>query len=205
MSEIIKLNAKSKNLNVTLKNPRESKGIETEREEDYFKKQLEQNYEEGHLAGQKEAVENLEKDYSNRLQKKVEYMDKVLKVCNTKLSDYDKAFDEIVIRLSLTIAERIVKREILQDSIINNVLKDSIRKVLGANNMIVKLNPADFDIITSQGGSDFGRDTLSKIKFESDERIEPGGCMVETDIGNVDARISSQVNEMKKQLEAAIK
>ena len=79
MSEIIKLNAKSKNLNVTLKNPRETKGIETEREEDYFKKQLEQNYEEGYLAGQKEAVENLEKDYSKRLQKKIEYMDKVQK------------------------------------------------------------------------------------------------------------------------------
>ena len=31
--------------------------------------------------------------------------------------------------------------------------------------------------------------------------IEKGGCFVETELGNIDARISSQLNEIIKQLE----
>ncbi|MEJ2615740.1 MAG: FliH/SctL family protein, partial [Ignavibacteriaceae bacterium] len=44
----------------------------------------------------------------------------------------------------------------------------------------------------------FYDESFSKIKFEQDDRIEQGGCVVETEIGNVDGRISSQFNELKK-------
>ena len=43
--------------------------------------------------------------------------------------------------------------------------------------------------------------SFSKIKFESDERIETGGCFIETEIGNVDGRIVPQLKELKKQFE----
>jgi flagellar assembly protein FliH len=39
--------------------------------------------------------------------------------------------------------------------------------------------------------------SYSNLKFESDDRIDVGGCFVESEIGNVDARISSQLNELK--------
>ena len=45
-------------------------------------------------------------------------------------------------------------------------------------------------------------DSFARIKFEPDERIDKGGCFVETEIGNVDARISTQLNELKRQFDS---
>jgi len=83
-------------------------------------------------------------------------------------------------------------------------LKDAIKKVIGANNVIVKLNPDDFKTLDSTSDEPFSINSFDKIKFEQDDRIEPGGCFIETEIGSVDARISSQCNEIRKQLEANI-
>ncbi len=204
MSSIIKINAKSKKLNVSLKNSLENSNFETEREEVFFQKQLQQYYEKGFTDGQRSATERLEKEYSEKLSKKYEEIKKIILEFDNSLIEYNEEFEKIVINLSLAIAEKIVQREILQESIINNVLKDSIKRVIGTNKIFVRLNPADLEKINSESKEIFSGDSLSKINFEADEKIEPGGCFIETEIGNVDARISSQFNEMKKSLEAGI-
>jgi flagellar biosynthesis/type III secretory pathway protein FliH len=48
------------------------------------------------------------------------------------------------------------------------------------------------------------KDSFSKIKFEQDDRIELGGCFIESEIGNADGRISSQLNELKRKLELGL-
>jgi flagellar assembly protein FliH len=204
MSSIIRVNAKSKRLNVSMKNPLEKSGIEIEKEEGFFQKQLQQYYEKGYNDGQKTASEKLEKDYNDKLAKKFEYIKEIISDFNKTVAEYDKSFEKIIINIALIIAEKIVQREILQGPIIDSVLKDSLKRVIGSNKILVRLHPSDLEIINQDSGNLFIDDSFSKIKFESDERIELGGCFIETEIGNVDARISSQFNEMKKLFESTI-
>jgi flagellar assembly protein FliH len=204
MSSVIRVNAKSKKLNVSMKNPLEKSGIETDKEEIFFQKQLQQYYEKGYSDGQKAASEKLEKDYTDKLAKKFEYVTEIVSDFNKTVAEYDKSFEKIIINIALIIAEKIVQREILQGPIIDTVLKDSLKRVIGSNKILVRLHPSDLEIINQDSGNLFIDDAFSKIKFESDERIERGGCFIETEIGNVDARISSQFNEMKKQFESTI-
>ena len=204
MSSVIRVNAKSKKLNVSMKNPLEKSGIETDKEEVFFQKQLQQYYEKGYSDGQKAASEKLEKEYTDKLAKKFEYVTEIVSDFNKTVAEYDKSFEKIIINIALIIAEKIVQREILQGPIIDTVLKDSLKRVIGSNKILVRLHPSDLEIINQDSGNLFIDDAFSKIKFESDEKIERGGCFIETEIGNVDARISSQFNEMKKQFESTI-
>ena len=204
MSSVIKINAKSKRLNVSMKNPLESAGIETEREEVFFQKQLQQYYEKGYNDGQKAASEKLETEYNEKLIKKFENISEIMLEFDKTVDDYDKTFEKIVVNIAVIIAEKIVQRELLQGPIIESILKDSLKRVIGSNRILVRLHPNDLEIINQDSSNLFIDDSFSKIKFESDERIERGGCFIETEIGNVDARISSQFNEMKKQLEATV-
>jgi len=73
-----------------------------------------------------------------------------------------------------------------------------MKKILGANNVIIKLNEKDLNNLNSESRSLLNDATYSKIKFEADDTIETGGCLIETDIGNVDARIGTQLKELKK-------
>ncbi len=204
MSSIIKVGTKSKRLNIQLKNPLESSGIETEREEIFFKRQIQQSYEKGYSDGHKLASEKLEKEYSEKLAKKFSDVDRILSSLDKQISGYGDVFEKVVIELAISIAEKIVRREISEETIINETLREAIKRVIGSNKVLVKINPADLDVLNNVIDKRQFDSMLSKIQFEADSRIEPGGCFIETEIGNVDARISSQFNELKKSLEANI-
>lgn len=204
MSDVLSLKMKSKRMNITFYNPLESNVLETEKDENYFKRQLDSQYEKGFNEAEILTREKLEEEYFDKIKEKQVEINKKKQLLDTIIPEYERSFEEAVINLSMLVAEKIVQREILKEDIISNVLKDAIKKVLGANNVIVKLNPDDFKTLDSGSDESFSINSFDKIKFEQDDRIEPGGCFIETEIGSVDARISSQCNEIRKQLEANI-
>ena len=64
--------------------------------------------------------------------------------------------------------------------------------------MTVRVNIADLEI-TSRHKDDFYRmlDNIENVSVLEDPNIEKGGCIIETDFGDVDARISSQLDEIE--------
>ncbi len=204
MSEVLNLKLKSKRMNVTLYNPLENSAMNSQRDEDYLERELIRQYERGFKEAEKLTKEKLEEEYHIKLKKIQEEVDKKKQILDKIILEYERSFEKSVINVSMLVAEKIVKREVLKGAIINDVLKDAIKKVMGANNVIVKLNPDDFKTLDSESSDSFSINSFNKIKFEQDERIEAGGCYIETEIGSVDARISSQCNEIRKQLEATI-
>ncbi len=166
--------------------------------EDLQEKLFEEKYAEGFSEGYAKAKSELENDYSRKLADQSERIAGVLNSFNDKVSSYDHQFEDLVIDISFNIASRIVNRELQKDSGIEIVLKEALKRILGANNVLVKLEPGDYELIVSsnkkQGVFD---EAFSKMKFESDERIEKGGCIVESELGNVDARVSSRISELQ--------
>jgi flagellar assembly protein FliH len=77
------------------------------------------------------------------------------------------------------------------------LLKNSIKKIIGANDILVKINPKDFELLNA-GSVHFLDTTDTKIRFEISENIQQGGCFIESEVGNVDARISSQLEELNR-------
>ena len=92
-------------------------------------------------------------------------------------------------------------RELENKTIIEETLQKSIHKIIGANEIIVKINPSDFELINSNNTMQKINPGITHIKFEAVNNIEKGGCFIETEIGNLDVRISSQINEIIKALE----
>ena len=123
---------------------------------------------------------------------------------NDKAEQFNTQFDELVMNVAFVLAETILKRQIEKESIIKEVLDDSLKKVIGANEIIVRLNPKDYESIIEEGKTFQLKDSFSQIKFEKDDRIELGGCFIESEIGNADGRISSQLNELKRKLESGL-
>jgi len=204
MSNVIKLGIKPCKINIKLKDSFEEEVQEAAQEKDRLREMLNERYEHGYKIGHEEAVTQLQKEYAAQLITKYSEAEKILNKINENLSAYDPLFENLVVKLSIAIGEKIVMREVKSSSHINEILMESIRKVLGSNNTIVRLNPEDFQLINNDSQNLFSEHTFSKIKFEPDDRIERGGCFIESEIGNVDARLSTQINEIKKQLELSL-
>jgi len=175
-----------------------------EQEKENHQIALHNHYTKGFSEGQKAVKEKTEREFNEKLLKKYAELNNVISDLNDKAVQFDNHFNELVLNVAFVLAETIIKREIEKESTIKEVLDESLKKVLGANEIIVRLNPADYDSIIEEGKSFQLNDSFSQIKFEKDSRIELGGCFIESEIGNADGRISSQLNELKRKLESGL-
>jgi len=203
MSDTLKISIKSKRIKAVIADKRVEfiESEEVSKKEDIIAEQLEMRYQNGFQEGYEEAKKELEKNFTDKLISQSEEYYKILSNLENKISDYETEFDEIVARVSIKVAEQILHRELKEQSTIVSVLKASLSKILGANKIMIKVNPKDFDLLNTSDIVNKLNAGLAKIKIEIDDNIEIGGCVIETEIGNVDGRISTQINEIKKRFE----
>lgn len=208
MSNIIKLKSDSKKLKVKIqesavKSIYEEQEFTKEKERLKMENSLVQRYEKGFSDGQNAIRQEMEEKYNTQLLERYDEISKTFLSIEENLKEYKDVFVNLVLELSYLISEKIVRREIKKESMTTDVMKESLNKIVGANSIQIKLNPNELEEIKLESGNSFAGKSLSKINFEADERIDAGGCLVITEIGNVDGRISSQMEEIKKQLNAA--
>ncbi len=204
MSDVIKINKRPTNV-IAYSNTAEIFHTSEEQEKENYQNALHNQYTKGFSDGQKAVQEKTEHEFNEKLLRKYSELNNIISDLNDKAVQLDAKFEELVMDAAFILAAAILKREIDKESIIKEMLDESLRKVLGANEIIVRLNPKDYESIIVEGKSFQMKDSFSKIKFEKDDRIELGGCFIESEIGNADGRISSQLNELKRKLDPGFK
>jgi flagellar assembly protein FliH len=201
MSNVIKINSHGKK-SVKIANLGESAIVENDA--DILKKQLDDYYRLGYREGQEKTRRDLEQEYSNKLIRKYEEVYNILQQYDEHLLELEKSFEGLVIETAYELAKKIIQREVGEQTIINENIRIAINKIIGANEVRLKLNPKDLDELTEESKNILHSSSFNKIKIEADERIERGGCFIETEIGNVDARIGTQLSELRRKLEENI-
>lgn len=200
MSNVIKLNNKSSRINVKI-SEESFTSLDSNQNDNSLELELHNRYIAGFNDGQKEALSKLQKEYLDKLKVKYNQLDEMMNQLAEQSANQNRLFSQLVIDTSFIIAEKIIQREIEKESSVLNVIETCLKKVLTATSIIIKLNPQDYDFVLKDFKDLNKSIDVSKIKLEKDEMIEKGGCLVETEIGNADARISSQLNEIRRKLE----
>jgi len=110
--------------------------------------------------------------------------------------------EQEIIGLVLLIARKVIKviSENQRNVIVSNVVQ-ALRKVKGRGNIIIRVNVADLKISTEHT-KDFINmmEGAASIQIVEDSTIDEGGCIIETDFGEIDARISSQLAELETKI-----
>lgn len=159
-------------------------------EDDAFQKGWQKGYEEGNEEAQQNHA-GLLAEAREKLADAVMEREKILR----------KAEDEIA-QLAVAVARKIIFREMFADpSIVGEIVEEAIRKVSDREEITVKVHPADLDFVLSRQ-DDLSRNIkgIRKLKILADNSISPGGCVIETPGGTVDARIESQLAEIEQSL-----
>ena len=206
MSDRIVINSRTGSVNFKLRKHLEEEPVDPMDKEivlkqKSFDEKLQTKYDEGYQQAFDLLKDDFNKKYDEKVNEKYEKLNSMISELDEKMKQYEKLFANKVMDFSFFIAEKILHREIKNESIIKNSISDSVKKVIGANSVIIKLNPDEIETMSKENEQLLNNSSFSKISFESDERVEIGGCIVKTEIGSVDARISSQLNEIKKILD----
>ena len=147
-------------------------------------------HEEGYKAGNEEA------------QRLVERIHKMIEAVQAKRQEILDNTEQQIVNLVILIARKVVKimSENQKSVIMSNVLQ-ALKKVKGSGDVTLRVNLADVKL-TTEHIKDFIRqvENIKNISVVEDSSVEKGGCIVETDFGAIDARISSQLNELETQI-----
>ncbi len=212
MSDVIKLNIKKKNVKAIISGGRDdnsgftefSQVVSNDELEKVSKSEVDEAYKKGYEDAKREITENLNQIHESELLKQSEEFYNIISTFEETISKYHSDFHKLVINVSQKIAEKILKRELKDKSIIEEVLNNSIHKIIGANEVVVKLHSLDFERLNKNDKIKIMTQGMNHIKFEIDDNIDIGGCLIETEIGNLDAQINSQLNEISNALENII-
>ncbi len=107
--------------------------------------------------------------------------------------------EEQIVKLSLAIAEKVINQEVAtRKDVVLGVLKGVLNNISETEGMKIRLNPQDFRYIM-EVKKDFLQsiDGVRNVVFEEDVSIKRGGVVVETMFGEVDARLESQLKEIR--------
>ncbi|WP_155309624.1 FliH/SctL family protein [Desulfosarcina ovata] len=102
------------------------------------------------------------------------------------------------VRLALAIAKKIIGYEIEHAPIVSHVVKMAMEKIADPRQLIIRLHPGDIEAVESIKSDLIPIDEGNlAVRIQADDTIQQGGCIIETQLGDVDARIDQQIKTIE--------
>jgi flagellar assembly protein FliH len=113
--------------------------------------------------------------------------------------------EQAVLEMTMAIARRFVEQSaLLGDELIRKTIKDAVKMVTEKEKVIIRVNPDDLDEVRGhQDDIIFIGDGIGRLEVRGDKQVDRGGCVVETEAGNIDARIASRFEQLDKSISQA--
>ncbi len=123
------------------------------------------------------------------------------KIDRLRRSILEKSKEDMV-RLVMAIAEKIVRTEIEEKKdIVVNTVKMAISAAIQADEYHIRVNPEDLGTVAENEPLFLASmKGLRHICFIADKTVSRGGCLAESNAGDVDATIETQLEEIYQQL-----
>jgi flagellar assembly protein FliH len=107
-----------------------------------------------------------------------------------------------IVDLVLLMTRKVIKiiSETQKDVVQENIIQ-ALRKVKSRGTITIRVNVRDLQLTTEHIGSFIQKmEGVKGIQVAEDSTVDPGGCIIETDFGEIDARISSQLAELEAKI-----
>ena len=194
---VIKADAQTEADNIIARAKSEAAQIvsDAEAERDRLRNEAETTgYDKGHQEGYEKGVAEVER----LIDRMHTILEQVMKRREEILADTESQIVELVILM----ARKVIK--ILSENQKNVVMANTmaaLKKVKTRGEVTLRVNLEDVKL-TSEHAQDFiGHvENIKGITVLEDSTVERGGCIVETDFGAIDARISSQLQELENKI-----
>ena len=156
-------------------------------------------YQRGVEAGNAEAEARFKTEYDKLIAAERARVDGLMASIGHEFSQLHARWEQRVLKFALAVAKAIVKREVSIDhEIVLAQVRESLRHLIGVEKVKLRVNPKDEELLRQHRSAiSSAADSLREMVIEADEKIEAGGCILESDLGNVDARLSTQIDQLE--------
>lgn len=159
-------------------------------EKNAYEKGYNQGIQNGHEDGRNEAIEATMPKAMEEAEMIIDNAKQILSSAEHSYNDYLKNKKQEIINLSFIIAEKILRREVLKDDGINEMIEEAFQLAKGEENIIVRCNTIYKEELESK--IPYWKTTYNitgEIFVLSGDDIEPGNAIVEKNSGMIQVGI----------------
>ncbi len=194
---IIKADAENEAADIIAKAQEEAARIIAEAEGERDRMQQDA-YKEGYDKGHQDGYERGESEVDRLVDRMHRIIEAVMQRREEILQDTESQIVELVILMARKVIKILSENQ--KNVVMANVLA-ALKKVKTRGNVTLRVNLEDIKL-TTENVSEFIKhvENVQGITVLEDSAVEKGGCIVETDFGAIDARISSQLSELENKI-----
>jgi flagellar assembly protein FliH len=163
-------------------------------------KAFEEGYELGLIEGTEKAFQEAKAALLERMSSMEALLKRIEELKGRLLVDNEGE----LVRLVFLTAKKIALRDLEgnRDAVIE-ILHNVVGETQADERVVVRLSSEDLkflEVLQEKGGQKI--ESLERVKFVADEAIKSGGCLIETEFGDVDATVEERVERTWKTLQA---
>lgn len=174
--------------------------VAAEREADRIREEARRAaLEEGYAAGRADAL--------RELAPAAEALGSALAAAREREVDAAERIERDAVGLSITIAQKVVAGTIdVEPERVLDVIRGALRAIVERERVVLQVNPEDLelvrdaltDIAASLGGIDH-------LEVQGERRVERGGALLRTNVGEVDARVQTKLDKARAAVESELR
>lgn len=123
-----------------------------------------------------------------------------LSALESEIIAYKKEIGKLIVPIALKAARKIVGREIeLSEKTVVDIVKENLKAVAQHKKISIFVNRKDFDVL-EENKNELKKvfENLESFSLRPRDDIAPHGCMIETEIGIVNAQLEHRWNVLEK-------
>jgi flagellar assembly protein FliH len=151
-------------------------------------------YELGLQEGRQEAFTNSTEEINKKL---IHFSGLITNIekYKTELFQYNESH---IVQLAFHMAKRLAHSEIKANpEVVKDVIKSALEIAQSEENVTVHISPEQFDFLENlkkETSREF--EFLKKVRLEPNPNLSIGGCIIETNYGEIDARFEERINKL---------
>jgi len=198
-NKIDKLNKEKEQIKKSLQQQYNDELNKTKKE---YKKILDQNIEMAYEDGIKKGIEKGKIEKEEELKELFINAQNLINEITSKRDKLLSSASEDVLKLSIAIARKIMKVEPhINKKVVKQVTISALEKIIDKSKIILHLHPQSISTIENSMNEILIKfKDLPKIEIVEDKLVGPGGCIIETNSGFVDARLETQLQKIQDKI-----
>lgn len=151
---------------------------------------------------QKRSDDRLDDIIRDRLKTVIPALESVARAMEVERARWLTEWEASAIRLSVSIAEKILRRQLdAAPECGQEAILAAVKQITGQPHMRLQLHPGDIERLGERAADVIGSlASCAEVTLVANEEISPGGCVIETQHGVVDAQIETQLERIASEL-----
>lgn len=187
----------------------EERNIENKIEKKVLEKlhEVQENaYQEAYQLGLEEGREEAFNKNTQEINEKLDALEVLFASIQNLKMELISNHETYFMKLLFHMASRLAHKELKENpEVLLEILRDVSSRLQSEQEVVVRVAPAQFEFIENlKNETKRELQFLKNMKFDPSEDVNPGGCIIETNYGQIDARVEERVDKLWQSIYEAI-